>query len=362
MNSYDRVKKTILHEPVDRVPCDFIAEEIIWERMKAYFNVESNNEVLDILDIDIRSVGPKYIGPKLLTDSNGYEEIIVSQGPRIKKIYNDAGDYTTAIAYHPWGDIEEVEDLAVRTGWDGKMEWWDFSTIEEEIDRINENGQRWIKAHGDPSGLQHLTMWAGDEKFLCDLIADEELAVAMIEKHNDIRLEHALKTLEAGKGKINELAGGGDYGSQAGLLISRDMFRKFFKDLYIKFYKEIKKNFDVEIFFHSCGSIQDLIPELVEVGVTILDPIQVSAQNMEIEILKKRFGNQLTFHGGIDVQQVLPYYSVLELRENVKKSIEILGENGGYILAPTHNIQFDTKVENIIAMYEEAQNRKIAHK
>ena len=360
MNSYERVKNTILHQPADRVPCDFIAEDIVWNRMKEYFKVNTRDAVLDILDIDLRSVGPRYIGPELLTDEHGYEEIIVSGGPRNRKIYNDAGDYTTAIAYHPWGDIEEIGDLEGRTGWDGKMEWWDFSNIEEDIDRINENGRRWIKTHGDPSGLQHLTMWAGDEKFLCDLIADEELAVAMIEKHNEIRLEHALKTLEAGKGKIHELDGGGDYGSQAGLLISKEMFRKFFKDLYVKFYREIRKNFNVEIFFHSCGSIQELIPELVDVGVTILDPIQVSAKNMDIEVIKRRFGNQLTFHGGIDVQQVLPYYTIPELRKNVRNSIKVLGENGGYILAPTHNIQFDTKIENIIAMYEEAQNRVIA--
>ena len=125
---------------------------------------------------------------------------------------------------------------------------------------------------------------------------------------------------------------------------------QIFKDLYVKFFIEVKKNFDVEIFFHSCGSIQELIPELVDVGVTILDPIQVSAKNMDIEVIKRRFGNQLTFHGGIDVQ----------LRKNVRNSIEVLGENGGYILAPTHNIQFDTKIENILAMYEEAQNRIIA--
>lgn len=98
----------------------------------------------------------------------------------------------------------------------------------------------------------------------------------------------------------------------------------------------------------------------MDVGVTILDPIQVSAKNMDIEVIKRRFGNQLTFHGGIDVQQVLPYYTIPELRKNVRNSIKVLGENGGYILAPTHNIQFDTKIENIIAMYEEAQNRVIA--
>ena len=230
---------------------------------------------------------------------------------------------------------------------------------EEDIDRINEKQPRWIKTHGDPSGLQHLTMWAGDEKFLCDMIADEDLAIAMIEKANENRLEHALKTLEAGNGKIHQLDGGGDYGTQNGLLISKPMFRSFFKDLYVNFYREIKKNFDVEIFFHSCGGIADLIPELIDVGVTILDPIQRTAAGMDIRMLKNTYGKDLTFHGAIDVQQVLPRYNPQQLSEEVKRVISILGRDGGYVLAPSHNIQFDTSIENVITMYETAQNRKI---
>ncbi len=359
MTSYERVRAAVRHETPDRVPCDFLAEPIIWKRIQEYFGVTTEDEVLDILDIDMRSVGPRYIGPPLITDENGYTESIVSGGPRYTKLYNDAGDYTTAIAWFPWADVEEPEDLIGRTGWDGKMEWWDFSHIEEDIDRINAVQPRWIRGHGDPSGLQHLTMWAGDEKFLCDLIADEDLAIAMIEQANKGRLEHALKTLEAGKGKIHQLDGGGDYGAQNNLLISKPMFRKFFKDYYVNFYKEIKKNFDVEIFFHSCGSIVELIPELIEVGVTILDPIQTSAVGMDPRYLKKTFGKELTFHGAMDVQQVLPKYTPAQIAQEVRDMTAILGENGGYILAPSHNIQFDTPMENIITMYETAQNRKI---
>ena len=359
MNSYERVYAAVNHQNPDRVPCDFLAEPIVWERIMNYFGVTTQEEVLDILDIDIRSVGPRYIGPPLITDENGLHEIVISGGPRVKRLYNEVGDYTEGIAWFPWADVEDPEDLLDRTHWIGKMEWWDFSHVEEDIDRINEKQPRWIKAHGDPSGLQHLTMWVGDEKFLCDLIADEDLAIAMIEQANKNRLEHALKTLEAGNGKIHQLDGGGDYGTQNGLLISKPMFRSFFKDLYVNFYREIKKNFDVEIQFHSCGSIAELIPDLIEVGVTILDPIQRTAAGMDVRNLKRNFGNDLTFHGAMDVQQVLPKYTPEQLVEEVKSTIEILGDNGGFILAPSHNLQFDTSIENILTMYETAQNRKI---
>lgn len=359
MNSYERVRAAVKHKTPDRIPCDFLAEPVVWEKLMNYYGVNSREEILDIFDIDIREAGPRYIGPPLIVDENGLHEMVISGGPRTKRLYDEEGNYSDSIVWFPWADVEEAEDLVGRTHWEGKPEWWDFSHVEEDIDSINENQPRWIRAHGEPSGLQHLTMWAGDEKFLCDLLADEDLAVAMIEQANKGRLEHALKTLEAGKGKIHQLDGGGDYGAQNSLLISLPMFRQYFKELYVNFYREIKKNYDVEIFFHSCGCIVDLIPELIEVGVTILDPIQTSARGMDIGVLKNRFGKDLVFHGAIDVQQVLPKLAPEQLAEEVRRTISILGKGGGYILAPTHNIQYDTSLENIITMYETAQNRII---
>ena len=153
--------------------------------------------------------------------------------------------------------------------------------------------------------------------------------------------------------------GGGDYGAQEGLLISKSMFNKYFRELYRKFYSEIKKNFNVEIFFHCCGSVVDLIPDLIELGVTILDPIQTSARGMDIESLKKNFGEKLNFHGAVDIQQFLPNATPYEVGNEVKRVISVLGNNGGYMLAPGHAIQIDTPIENIIAMYESATNHKI---
>lgn len=196
-------------------------------------------------------------------------------------------------------------------------------------------------------------MWAGDEAFLVTLAADEDLAVAMIEKHNEIRLWHALKTLEAGKGKIHELNGGGDYGAQNGLLISPEMFCRYFKPLYQRFYQEIKRNFDVEIFFHSCGSIERIIPDLIEVGVTILDPIQSSAEGMQPSELKRKYGESLSFHGGIDIQSFLPYATVEEVRSKKQELLATLGRGGKYLVAPTHMLQPDTPVENILEIYQQ---------
>lgn len=352
MTPYKRVRTAFDHQTPDRVPCDFHASTAVYEMLFKHFGISSKEELFKILQIDKRQVAPKYIGPPLKQFEDGSHEILVSGGPHWKKI-DDAG-FTESCVYFPWSAVESAQDLTDKVGWNGKIEWWDFSNIKQDIDNLEKDDEYWIAAHGDPSGLQHLCMWVGDERFYSLLAMDEDLAFAMIEQHNKYRLEYALKVLEAGGGKIHELSGGGDYSGQEGLLISKNMFNKYFRPLYKKFYSEIKKNFDVEIFFHCCGSVVDLIPDLIELGVTILDPIQTSARGMEINQLKNNYGDKLNFHGAIDIQGFLPNATPEEVKNEVKKIITVLGKNGGFMLAPGHAIQIDTPLQNILTMYETA--------
>jgi uroporphyrinogen decarboxylase len=356
---YERMLATVRHQPVDRAPCDFSAEPGTLARLYDYFGIGSLPELLRILGIDRWSVRPRYIGPPLRRFPDGSYEAIVSGGPIMIDVPAPAGGVNPTTVRYPWADVRTPTDLTGRYGWDGHIDWWDFRTIPTQLDALQGEGHFWISAHGDPSGLQHLMMWVGDERFLLLLAEDPDLAVAMIEQHNRYRLEHALKTLAAGGGRIHELNGGGDYSSQIGLLISPRMFRRYFKDLYARFYREIKRNFDVEIFFHSCGAVAELIPDLIEVGVTILDPIQVGARGMEIESLAARFGDRLTFHGGVDIQRLLPHGTEADVRREVRRLLALFAGRGGYILAPSHALQMDTPVGNILAMYEEAQGRTI---
>jgi uroporphyrinogen decarboxylase len=250
MNSRERYQRAVAHQATDRVPCDFAAEPEIVERLLVALGLTTYAELLKALGIDRRSVGPTYIGPALQRFDDGSYESIVSGGPIMRDVPAPDGSVIPSTVGYPWADVEQPTDLAGRWGWSGQLAWWDFSTIPAQIDALEAEGPYWITAHGDPSGLQHIQMWVGDERFLLLLAQNPDLATAIIEKHNEGRLEHALKTLEAGRGRIHELSGGGDYGTQNGLLISKAMFRRYFKDIYIRFYREIKKNFDVQIFFH----------------------------------------------------------------------------------------------------------------
>jgi uroporphyrinogen decarboxylase len=132
------------------------------------------------------------------------------------------------------------------------------------------------------------------------------------------------------------------------------MFRKFFKPA-LKKLIDLGHEFGLKVMLHSCGSIKLLIPDLINIGLDILNPIQTKAKDMDPKKLKKAFGKDLSFHGSVDVQQVLPFGTVEEIKREVKQCIDALAPGGGFILAPAHNIQADTPIENIITLFETAR-------
>lgn len=146
---------------------------------------------------------------------------------------------------------------------------------------------------------------------------------------------------------------GDDFGTQRGMLIYPQIWRRIFKPRYARVFRELKElNPAIKIAYHSCGSIVPIIPDLIEIGLDILNPLQPRAAGMDGKILKKKYGDRLSFFGAIDEQKVLPFKSPEEVKEEVRVKISDLAPGGGYILAPAHNIQPDTPLENIFAMYE----------
>jgi len=197
----------------------------------------------------------------------------------------------------------------------------------------------------------------GFEQFLSDMALNKKFANALLDKILEIYLgfyEEYIKTIGD---YVHIFALADDLGMQNGLLISPNLYRELIKPRHKILYDYIKNNSKAKIFHHSCGSIFPLIGDLIEVGVDILNPIQTSAVNMSPELLKREFGADITFFGGIDVQQLLPNLTPKEIKEETKRIISIMGKNGGYILAPSHNIQPDVPPENVDAMYMAAINK-----
>jgi uroporphyrinogen decarboxylase len=148
---------------------------------------------------------------------------------------------------------------------------------------------------------------------------------------------------------------GDDLAGQAGPLFSPDFYRKYVKSRQKQLVSHIKTFTNAKIWYHTCGSCIEFIPDLIDNGIDILNPIQISAKNMSPEALKQNFGDVLTFWGGgIDPQHVLPFDTPDQIREHVQKNIEIFMAGGGYVFNNVHNIQAEVPSENVISLFEAA--------
>jgi uroporphyrinogen decarboxylase len=191
----------------------------------------------------------------------------------------------------------------------------------------------------------------GWEGMFIDMAERPDWAHYLCRQFTDFYLEDYTRAAEVTQGRIDIYLLISDLGSQKGPLISRSMFRDFVAPYLREMIVCIHK-LGGKVLFHSCGNIGPFIPELIGLGVDILDPIQPVAPEMSPERLKAEFGKHLCFHGGLDMQKLLPFGTCEEVREAAHRYCEVLGSGGGYILSPAHLFQPDVPPENIIAVYD----------
>jgi len=192
----------------------------------------------------------------------------------------------------------------------------------------------------------------GFDYFLMQMAGNPGFVRAFFDTYFNIQMKIVEQYYKAIGDYIDLTMSGDDFGMQQGPLISPIMFHELVSPYFSERIKRTKEIAKCYYWHHSCGSVIALIEELITCGVDILNPIQTSAAGMKPEILKQYFGNRLTFWGAIDVQDFLNSATVEEVRREVKRIVKILGKDGGYVLAPAHNIQDDVPPENIIAMIE----------
>ena len=201
------------------------------------------------------------------------------------------------------------------------------------------------------------TAWylVGLEKFLMDLMMEAEYVDPLLDKIEEIHAYYGKKMIEMG---ADVLWCGDDFGTQTSQIMDMETFRRYFKPRIKRMFSEYKKvNPNVKLAWHSCGAFRPFISDFIEIGLDIVNPLQPMASGMEPESLKKDFGNDLIFFGGVCVQDLLPNKSGIEIKSEVERRKIIFGEKGGYIVAPAHNIQDDTSIENILAFFEAANSK-----
>ncbi len=353
MQPYERVISSINHKIPDRLPVDYMATPEAHGRMKKFLAVEDDEKLLERLGVDIRRVAGKYAGPKglipgaAINSAPGRDIFGVVWEPQENRsgVYNE-------IAFHPLAEAKTVKEIE-EYDWPSP-DWFDFSHLKDEIKKINAD-ERYAVMFFAGGAFESPWYMRGLERFLMDLVEYPDIAEAIISRVTDFYLERALRAIEASDGQINIIGSGGDIGTQRGMMLSPDLWRKHVKPFSTRLIKTFK-DMGLITFYHSCGSITPVIKDLIEMGLDILDPVQPKAVGMEPEFLKNNFGGELVFHGGVDVQELLPFGSPAEIEKAVVDLIQTLGFDGGYIVAPAHALQADTPPENIWALYETAGN------
>jgi len=198
----------------------------------------------------------------------------------------------------------------------------------------------------------------GADTFLMDIAESPRKVEALLDRLVEIHLESLEKFLDAVEGYVQIIQMGDDLGTQLATIISPKTYRALFKPRHRLIYERVRRRAGLHLFLHSCGAIADILPDLIEIGVEIINPVQTSARGMEPEKLKREFGRDLTFWGGgCDTQDVLPNGTPAEIKNHVRRRIDIFAPGGGFVFAPVHNILPNVPPGNIVAMYDAARIR-----
>lgn len=343
MKSKERVLSAINHVQPDRAPTNLQVVNEAQLKLMKHFNTDDFDVVMEALEIDCRYAGPSYSGPEPEVFPDGSFE--GWGGSRIKIINNQFGSYEEVAKYaiDEAKTPEDVDRLLKLSDPDA----YDYSIIPESCRKYKD----YCIFAGDCSVFYYTTSVRSMENLFIDMSLNRELAKHIIKRVSDWLMAYHERILDAGRGKLDVMYLGSDFSTQFGLMMSLDMFREYFREPVRKFI-ELGKSYGTKIFFHICGSAYGIIPELIDLGVDILDPVQTTAANMEPERLKREFGDRLTFHGAVNTQRIMPGGTPDEVRKEARELVRILGKDGGYILTSCHHIQADVPLENILALYE----------
>ena len=191
------------------------------------------------------------------------------------------------------------------------------------------------------------------DEFLVNLITERKEMEKMLDKLVEIYLSRLEPLLKAISPYVQIIQMGDDLGTQSGPMISPKLYREIFYPRHKKIYQYVKKNSNMYVFLHSCGAVSEFIPDLIEAGVDILNPVQISAEGMQPERLKREFGKDIVFWGGgVDTQHTLFRGTPEQVKDEVKRNTEIFMKDGGFVFNQVHNILAEVPPENIVAMYE----------
>jgi uroporphyrinogen decarboxylase len=370
MTHRERVIAALEHRQPDRVPMDLGSARFTsmvksaCEKLCAHLGfgkvggmvdrmqqvVEVDERILQYLDVDVRSVsmGAADRGGDVELQGNRYrDEWGVERVKPEGCVYYDmlssplAGEIdASAIARYPWPDptdpgrVRGLRERALR--------------IRQETDYALMFNTRFHLVHQ----TQYLRGFAD---WYMDLAGDHALFRCLLDAVLDNLIEMNSRALREVGDLVDVVAMGDDIGTQDRPVCSLELYRKILRPYQERIVASIREHTKAKILYHTCGSVYNYIPDFIDIGIEALNPIQVSAKNMEPQRLKREFGGRIAFWGGVDNCRLLPNGSPEEVRRGTRRMFDIMGPGGGYVLAAVHNIQPDVPPENICALFEEGR-------
>ena len=329
MTGKERFNAAYNGQTVDRLPIYYGAQPEVTKKLCEHFNVNSKFELQLKLGIDAMNFFSDYVGPK-------YE-------------------------HSAWINENPPELLdSLRKGRDDALEkyhfpedWWhDGKTILPKIQPVLKKNKAVILGDEALGSITTMTgTWFGWEPLLTLMYDKPDFIHRLLGKICDWAIQIAEPVLHHAAKYADALWFGDDMGTQLGLLISPQLWRQFCAPHYKRLI-DLAHKYDLPVMVHSCGAISQIIPDMIDIGVDILHPIQISAKGMAPEELADKFGDKLMFAGGVDTQHILPEGSPDDVRELIDRLKATLGRHNRYCIAPSQELDVDIPLENIIAMYE----------
>ncbi len=386
MKPRERVITALNHKEPDKVPIDVGGTQVSTltltanDKLKEYLNIDKEGETIvcpltesvsllpeisDLFNSDVRTVRLKAPTAEVIGEAGrGFTAAEVVRYPPGHEYTDDLGtvwrkvEFDYSMVKYPFEGLT-ISDLETYPWPDPYNEGRVEGLREETLALRNETDFAIVTDIMVGGPFEQACRSRGTEQFMLDLVLDPKFTEAFLGKLTDIAIGMWDMQLTAIGDIVDVVCQGDDLGMQTGMQISPEMYRKFVKPCHKRMFSFIHSKTDAKVFLHSCGSVYDVIPDLIEVGVDVLNPVQTSAANMQPEKLKNEFGNEISFWGGgIDIQQ-LPWQKPDEIEDAVKRAIEILMPGGGFVFAATHNILPETAGEQTYTAYMTAVKNRI---
>lgn len=346
MNSKERVLVAVNHQEPDRVPITFDAAPEVYAALYKHFGILTRKELFDRLYCDTWMILPGNFVYKS-EEENKPEKTTVWGHRTIAKSY-PGGTYDE-VSFNPLAGKDDISDLR-------KYNWpspdiFDFSHFGEEAELYSDRAIIGVFTWGP----YFISMFLrGLENLMLDFAIRKDYVNYMINTLSDISYAALSRMLESHGNGIDIIYMADDYCSQDGPMFSPEDFKEFIFP-YLRRFVDLTHKHNKKFLLHVCGAVRPLLPMIIEAGVDMLEPLQIRAEGMEPAGLKKDFGKDICFYGGVDLQQIMCKGTPGQVSDEVKRLIDILNIDGGYIIGPGHTyIQADTPVENILTMYDTA--------